>query len=139
LGLEEPEAADDSDYETRYHTAVAYQEMGLIEQAIREFQDAVALVSPDDGTRRFFQCANLLGHCFMQQGMPTLALKWFNRTLETNGLLEEEKQALWYEVGAAYELDGDVEHAAKYFELVYAENVNFRDVRNRVKSVMASP
>jgi tetratricopeptide (TPR) repeat protein len=74
----------------------------------------------------------------MQQGMPTLALKWFNRTLETNGLLEEEKQALWYEVGAAYELDGDVENAAKYFELVYAENVNFRDVRNRVKSVMAS-
>ena len=138
LGLEEPEAADDSDYETRYHTAVAYQEMGLIEQAIREFQDAVARVSPDDGTRRFFQCANLLGHCFMQQGMPTLALKWFNRTLETNGLLEEEKQALWYEVGAAYELDGDVENAAKYFELVYAENVNFRDVRNRVKSVMAS-
>lgn len=137
LGLEEPEADDESDYETHYHTAVAYQEMGLIEQAIREFQDAVGIVSPNDGTRRFFQCANLLGHCFMEQGMPKLALKWFNRTLESEGLMEEEKQALWYEVAAAHELDGDIENAAKYFELVYAENVDFRDVRDRVKTVMA--
>lgn len=136
LGLEEPETSNDSDYETHYHTAVAYQEMGLIEQAIREFQDAVGIVSPNDGTRRFFQCANLLGHCFMEQGMPKLALKWFNRTLETDGLMDEEKQALWYEVAAAHELDGDIENAARYFELVYAENVDFRDVRDRVKSVM---
>ena len=100
--------------------------------------DAVNIVSPNDGTRRFFQCANLLGHCFMEQGMPKLALKWFNRTLETAGLQEEEKQALWYEVGAAFEMDGDVENAAKYFELVYAENVDFRDVRERVKAVMAN-
>ena len=111
------------------------REMGLIEQAISEFQDAVGIVSPDDGTRRFFQCANLLGHCFMQQGMPKVALKWFNRTLETEGLMDEEKQALWYEVAAATKLDGDIENAAKYFELVYAENVDFRDVRDRVKSV----
>jgi tetratricopeptide (TPR) repeat protein len=138
LGLEEPEPASDSDFETLYHTAVAYQEMGLIEQAISEFQEAVSLVTPTDGTRRFFQCANLLGHCFMQQGMPKLALKWFNRTLETPNLIDEEKQGLWYEVAAAYELDGDVDNAARYFELVYADNVDFRDVRERVKSVMVN-
>lgn len=138
LGFEESEPADDGDYETHYQTAVAYQEMGLMEQAIREFQDAVGLVSPNDGTRRFFQCANLLGHCFMQQGMPQLALTWFNRTLETAGLIDEEKQALWYEVAAAHEADGDIENAAKFFELVYAENVDFRDVRDRVKTVLVS-
>ncbi|MGI8811630.1 MAG: tetratricopeptide repeat protein [Pyrinomonadaceae bacterium] len=138
LGLEEADVPSDSDYETHYQTAVAYQEMGLVEQAIHEFQEAVNCIPPNDGTRRFFQCANLLGHCFMQQGMPKLALKWFDRTLETVGLDEEEKQALWYEVGAAYEMDGDIVNAAKYFEYVYAENVDFRDVRNRMKSFMVS-
>lgn len=138
LGLEETDTSDDSDYDTHYHTAVAYQEMGLIEQSIREFQDAVGLVSPNDGTKRFFQCATLLGHCFMQQAMPKLALKWFGRALETKGLIDEEKQAVWYEVGAAHELDGDLENASKYFELVYAENVDFRDVRERVRSVMVN-
>ncbi len=138
LGLEENDAADDSDYDTHYHTAVAYQEMGLLEQAIAEFQDAINLVRPNDGTRRFFHCANLLGHCFMQNGMPKLALKWHQRTLETTDLSADEKQAVWYELGAAYEAEGDLETAGKYFEQVYTENVDFRDVRSRLKNMTVS-
>lgn len=136
LGLEDANTDTDSDYETHYHTAIAYQEMGLLEQAIAEFQDAANLVSPNDGTRRFFQCANLLGHCFMQNGMPKLALKWYLRTLETVDLTDEEKQGLWYELAGAYEAEGDLENAGKYFEQVYAENVDFRDVSERVKNMM---
>lgn len=135
LGLEESEPVDDTDYDTHYHTAVAYQEMGLLEDAIKEFQEAVGLVSPGDGTRRFFQCANLLGHCFMQKGMPNLALTWYRRTLETPGLCDEEKQGLWYELASAYEAEGDIENAGRYFEQVYAENIDFRDVSERVKNM----
>ena len=115
LGIEETEPVDHSDYETHFSTAVAYQEMGLIEEAIKEFQEALTLVKPNDGTRRFFSCANLLGHCFMQQNMPNLALKWFQRTLETVGLTEEEKQGLWYELAGAYEAEGDLEKRRPLF------------------------
>lgn len=135
LGLEDSESGDGGDYDTRYHTAVAYQEMGLLEDAIKEFQDAVALVSPNDGTRRFFQCSNLLGHCFMQKGMPHLAVTWFQRSLETPGLSDDEKQGIWYELAAAYEAEGDMENAGRYFEQVYAENIDFRDVGNRIKNI----
>lgn len=139
LGFEdEGNLVDDSDYDTHYHTAVAYQEMGLTEEAIKEYQKAIALVNPDDGTRRFFSCSNLLGHCFMQKGMPNLALTWFQRTLETPGLSDDEKQGLWYELAGAYEAEGDSENAGKYFEQVYAENINFRDVSERVRG-MAVP
>lgn len=135
LGLEDSSQPDDSDFETHFNTAVAYQEMGLIEEAIKEFQEAVSLVKPNDGTRRFFSCANLLGHCFMQQQMPHLALRWYERTLETTDLSKEEKQGLWYELAVAYEADGDAARAGQYFEQVYAENVNFRDVSERMKSI----
>jgi tetratricopeptide (TPR) repeat protein len=138
LGLEEADEQEDSDYDTHYHTAVAYQEMGLLEDAIKEFQEAVGLVNPNDGSRRFFQCANLLGHCFMEKGMPNLALTWYQRALETPALTDDEKQALWYELAAAYEADGDLENAGRYFEQVYAENINFRDVNQRVRN-MAVP
>lgn len=139
LGLDGDSAAESgSDYETHYQTAIAYQEMGLLEQAIAEFQDAVNLVRPNDGSRRFFQCANLLGHCFMQNGMPKLALKWHHRTLETPDLRDDEKQAVWYEIASAYEAEGDFENAGKYFEQVYSENVDFRDVRSRLKNLMVS-
>jgi len=135
FGLEEPDAAEEGDYDTRYHTAVAYQEMGLLEDAIKEFQEAVSLVSPSDGTRRFFQCSNLLGHCFMSKGMPQLAVTWFLRSLETPGLNDDEKQGIWYELAAAYEADGDMANAGRFFEQVYTENINFRDVGERIKNI----
>ncbi|MEP7039779.1 MAG: hypothetical protein ABI891_15705 [Acidobacteriota bacterium] len=106
LGFEDGEGQAENDYEIHYHTAVAYQEMGLTEDAIKEFQDAISLVTIDDGTRRFFQCSNLLGHCFMEKQMPNLALMWFKRCLEVAGLQDEEKQALYYELGNSYEAGG---------------------------------
>lgn len=138
FGIEATEESDSSDYETHYQMAVAYQEMGLMEDAIREFQDAIALTTPDDGTRRFFQCANLLGHCFLENGTAKHAVKWINRALETSDISDEEYHGLWYELGRAYESDGDTENAAKYFEQVYAENVDFRDVSERLKGLVVN-
>ena len=136
FGLEEPEQADDSDYDTHYQMAIAYQEMGLMEDAIKEYQDAIGCVGPSDGTRRFFQCANLLGHCFMENGMAKLALKWYNRALESSNLTDDEKQGIWYEMAAAYEADGDTGNAAKFYEQVYAENVDYRNVGERIKNLL---
>jgi tetratricopeptide (TPR) repeat protein len=132
LGFEENEVEDAGDYDTHYHMAIAYKEMGLMEDAIREFQDAINLVQTNDRTRRFFQCANLLGHCFMEKAMPNLALMWFRRGLEVVDLSEEEKHALYYEIGCAYEIGGDNEKALEYFEKIYAENVDYRDVSQRL-------
>lgn len=135
LGLEESEETDDGDYETHYHLAIAYKEMGLMEESIREFQDAINLVRADDGTRRFFQCCNLLGHCFMEQGMPNLALMWYRRALETPNLNDEEKQALLYETASAYEMGGETPKAVEYFEQIYAVNVDYRDVSSRLENL----
>ena len=71
----------------------------------------------------------------MLKEMPNLALTWYHRTLETQDLSDEEKQGLWYEIAAAYEADGDIAKAGKYFERVYAENINFRDVSERVRNM----
>ena len=138
FGLGGAEQEQDGDYDTHYHTAVAYQEMGLTEEAIREFQDAINLTSLNDGTRRFFQCSNLLGHCFMQNGMANHAITWFSRALETPELSDEEHHGLWYELGLAHEANGSITDSAKYFEKVYAENVDFRDVGERVRNLVPS-
>ena len=135
LGFEETESEQNEDYDTHYHLAIAYKEMGLMEDAAREFQDAINLVAPDDGTRRFFQCANLLGHCFMEKAMPNLALMWYQKGLEVGGLNSEEKQALYYEIAVAYEIGGDSGKAVEYFEKIYAENVDYRDVSGRLDNL----
>jgi tetratricopeptide (TPR) repeat protein len=72
----------------------------------------------------------------MQNGMAKLALKWYNRALETANLTDDEKQGIWYEIAVAYEADGDTGNAAKYYEQVYAENVDYRNVGERIKNLM---
>ncbi len=138
FGIEGGDEAADDDYDTHYQMGVAYQEMGLMEEAIREFQDAVNITTPNDGTRRFFQCSYLLGHCFLQDGKPKHAITWIERAIETPDISDEEHHGLWYELALAHEANGDEAGAAKYFEQVYAENVDFRDVGERVKNLVVN-
>lgn len=132
FGLDEP-AGEDSDFETMFQTGVAYQEMGLLEEAIRHYQDAVALVQPNDGTRRFYRSTIMLGHCFSESGRPKLAASWYEKALAVNDLTDDERHGLWYEYAVALDANGQDKAAAEYFERIYAENVDFRDVAERTR------
>ncbi|MBV9243079.1 MAG: tetratricopeptide repeat protein, partial [Acidobacteria bacterium] len=123
------------DYDTHYQMGVAYQEMGLMEDAIREYQDAINLTQPADGSRRFFQCATLLGHCFLENSKPHHAITWLERALEVPALTDNEQHGIWYEIAIAHEANGEDDRAAEFFERIYAENVDFRDVADRVRSL----
>ena len=80
LGFEtEEEESTDDDFDNHYHHAIAYKEMGLVEDAIREFQDAVNSIAPDDGTKRYLNCCTLIGDCFLEKGMPNLSVIWFQK------------------------------------------------------------
>ena len=74
----------------------------------------------------------------MQNSMAKLALKWYERALETPSLNSDQKKAMWYEIALAYESDGDAQNAARYFEQVYAEDVDFRDIGERMKNVLVA-
>jgi tetratricopeptide (TPR) repeat protein len=131
----EAETASNGDYETHYNLGLAYQEMDLFEEALKEFQVAVSMVAPGDGTPRFLQCCNLLGHCFMRNGVPQLALKWFSDGLNAAGASEDERQALRYELAAAYEHVGELNRAIALFTEVYGKNVSYRGVNERLRAL----
>ena len=127
-----PSSKNETDYETHYHHAVAYQEMGLLDDAIREFQMAVDFTDPNDGMGKFLKCCTLLGHCFVEKRMPKLAATWFNRAFKIKGLGKEEKMALHYELANVYELNGDEEKAYGQLEKIYAIDPSYRDVGKRL-------
>jgi tetratricopeptide (TPR) repeat protein len=131
----EGEAAANGDFETHYNLGLAYKDMDLFEDALEEFQMAANLTSPSDGTGRYLQCCNLLGHCFVQTGAPEVAVKWFAKGLSAANVSDEERMALTYEIGAAYEQAGDLHHALESFTEVYGNNVSYRSVNERVKTL----
>lgn len=129
------ESAANGDFETHYNLGLAYKDMDLFEDALEEFQMAASLSSPADGTSRYLQCCNLLGHCFVQTGAPEVAVKWFAKGLNAANISSEERMALSYEMGAAYEQAGDLHRALESFIEVYGNNVSYRNVNERVKTL----
>ena len=123
------------DFETHYNMGTAYKEMDLMDEAVQEFQVAASLVKPGDGTSRFLQCCNMLGHCFMHKGMPEAAVIWFKKGLSAPGHTEDEYQALRYELASAYEQLGDLKHAREFYTEVYGVDVSYREVADKLSQL----
>ncbi|HKG96642.1 MAG TPA: tetratricopeptide repeat protein, partial [Pyrinomonadaceae bacterium] len=131
------EEGDDvkEDFETHYNMGTAYKEMDLIDEAIQEFQTAASLVKAGDGSSRFLQCCNMLGHCFIQKGMPDAAVLWFKKGLSAPGHSEDEYQALRYELASAYEQLGDLKQAREFYTEVYGVDVSYREVAEKLSQL----
>ncbi len=123
------------DFETHYNMGTAYKEMDLMDDAIQEFQTSANLVKPADGTSRFLQCCNMLGHCFNQKGMPEAAVLWFKKGLSAPGHSEDEYQALRYELASAYEQLGDLKQAREFYTEVYGVDVSYREVAEKLSQL----
>ncbi|MDT4968902.1 MAG: hypothetical protein QOJ64_3639 [Acidobacteriota bacterium] len=134
---EEEPPVGENDYETRYNLGIAYKEMELFDEAVEEFQLAAGRTSPSDGTPRYLQCCNMLGHCFLLKDMPRLAVMWFTKGLEAPGHTEDEYQALRYDLGFAYEQMGDLDRAIEVFSEVYGVNISYRGVAEKLRDLHA--
>jgi tetratricopeptide (TPR) repeat protein len=137
VAAEDEEDSPAEDYETHYNMGLAYKEMDLLDEAVREFQTAIGLSMPKDGTPRYLQCCNLLGHCFMQKQLPKAAVIWFRKGLEAPGHSADEYQALRYELASAYENMGEVNQAIDAFTEVYSVDVAYRDVAEKLQELQA--
>jgi tetratricopeptide (TPR) repeat protein len=126
-GVEQQLSAED--YETHYNLGIAYKEMGLLDEAIGEFQ--LASKAP----ALTVECCSLLGLCFLEKGMPQLAIKWYGKGLAAPGIRESETAGLLYDLARVYQDTGDTNLAYTTFLEVYGMNTNYRDVVERVRDL----
>ncbi len=64
--------------------------------------------------------------------------KWYLRGLEAPGHTEDEYQALRYELGLAYEQAGEADKALELFSDIYAVNVTYRNIGDKVRSLQTA-
>jgi tetratricopeptide (TPR) repeat protein len=120
------------DYETHYNLGIAYKEMGLLDEAIGEFQ--IAAKDP----ARAVECCSMLGLCFIEKGIPQLAMQWYEKGLENPAIRPEERLGLQYDLAALHEQNGENKEAYRLYLDVYGQNTNYRDVIARVKNLEGS-
>ncbi|OFW09328.1 MAG: hypothetical protein A3H27_08275 [Acidobacteria bacterium RIFCSPLOWO2_02_FULL_59_13] len=136
--MEEPAAAAGEDLETHYNMGVAFKEMALYDEAIGEFQQVHQIAVKKKDFSHLLQCCSLLATCFLEKGMPQLAVQWYQTALDAPGLDPESTMALLYEMASAYELAGERQAALKNFMEVYARNIDYRNVAERIRDLKQS-
>jgi tetratricopeptide (TPR) repeat protein len=120
------EQVADTDYDTHYDLGIAYKEMGLLEDAVREFNLAL------HSTTHAIGALTLIGICQLEKGNTEAALDSFLRGLNADNVTPEEAMALRFEIGLAFESLGKFHEAAKFYEKVHAMDQRFRDVATRL-------
>ena len=121
----------EGDYDTRYNLGIAYKEMGLVDEAIAEFQ----LAAKDP--KRSLECSSMIGICFMEKGMADVAVQWFERGLQVPGREPEEYRGLRYDLGMAQEASGDVGKATSTFGDLVREDPSFRDASEKLRELQS--
>ncbi|MFZ0981280.1 MAG: tetratricopeptide repeat protein [Candidatus Acidiferrales bacterium] len=128
-------ADEDEDLETHYNLGIAYREMGLLDEAIGEFQKVAKAVQKGKPFPYAMNCATLLALSFVDKGEPKIASLWYQRALETPRLDQETVMALRYDLGVALDLAGESSAALDSFRQVYAMNIDYRDVADRIATL----
>ncbi len=126
---------EDEDLETHYNLGIAYREMGLLDEAIGEFQKVAKAVQKGKPFQYEMNCSTMLGLSFMDKGEPKVASLWYQRALQVPGLEEESILALRYDLALALESAGESGAALDSFRQVYAANIDYRDVADRIATL----
>jgi pilus assembly protein FimV len=127
--------AEDEDLETHYNLGIAFREMGLLEEAISEFQKVAQASERGRPFPYCMQCYTLLGLAFMDRAQPSIAAMWYERALRLPDIGPESELALRYDLGMAQESAGESVAALKSFSQVYAVNIDYRDVGERIAAL----
>ena len=125
---------EEEDFDSHYDLGVAYREMGLLDEAISEFQKAVR------GRTQKVRAYEAMGQCFIDKEEFVVAATVLQRALTDPQMApsvvgEHSLIGILYLMGVAAESQGKWSEAAELYQRVMAVDIEFRDVRERLAAV----
>jgi tetratricopeptide (TPR) repeat protein len=122
----------EEDWQAHYDLGVAFKEMGLLDEAIAEFQKALRA---SEGRLR---AAEALGSAFYEKGQFSVAATVLRRGIDGEAGSDESKIGLLYWLARCEEEQGRVAEALDVYQRVFAVDIKFQDVGERVKQLSQS-
>ena len=120
------------EFETHFNLGIAYREMALTDDAVKEFQEAARLLDPEKFPRELVQCCGMLSTCYLEKNMPRSAIRWCQTGLNVPDLLADEAMALRYDMGIAHAECGEPDRALDFFQALFGADPAYRDVAQRI-------
>jgi tetratricopeptide (TPR) repeat protein len=123
------ENVEEEDYESHYDLGVAYKEMGLMDEAVAEFQKALR------GTSNRVRAYEALGQCFMEKEQFQVASSVLTRAVALGEGDDHHLVGVLYLLGRATEALDKNGAALDYYQRVFAVDIEFRDVAERISAI----
>jgi len=123
------ENVDEEDHQSHYDLGVAYKEMGLLDEAISEFQKA--LRAPANRVPTY----EALGLCFIEKEQYPMAATILGRALHEPGMSENQLIGVLYLLGRCAQERGQRDAAIEYYQRVFVVDIQFQDVGERLSAV----
>jgi len=117
----------------RYELGVQYYERGMDDDAIEEFQ--LAQRNPQRRTRALYY----LALAFARKGQLDIAFDQLKKAASEITLMDETKKDIVYEMGVLADQMGRREEAVGYFKEIYAVDIKYRDVAQRMNASYRHP
>ena len=115
-----------NEYSYRYELGELYLEDGKVDGAIKELQLAQRAPKVRVGS------LVLLGKAYLKKGFHDLAAEQLNTAKsEIPGMTDQKKDVL-YQLGTAYEQQGDMDKAMVEFKALYGADISYRDVSQKI-------
>jgi tetratricopeptide (TPR) repeat protein len=117
------------DSSSHYDLGVAFMEMGLIDEAIAEFQVALR------GGSNALATLELLGQCFVEKGQFPVASRVLERALRLPNLSDADMVGVLYQLGRTHEALGNAGQAVELYERVLSVDIRFHDASQRTEAL----
>jgi tetratricopeptide (TPR) repeat protein len=125
------ENLESDDYQAHYDLGVAFKEMGLLDEAIAEFQKALRA---SEGRLR---TSEALGMAFFEKGQYAVCESVLRRAVDGLEGSDEAKIGLLYWLGRASEALGKKADAMASYERAVAVDIRFMDLSQRIHRLTA--
>ena len=123
------ENVEEEDHQSHYDLGVAYKEMGLLDEAISEFQKA--LRAPANRVPTY----EALGLCFLEKEQYPMAATILGRALNEPNMSENQLIGVLYLLGRCAQERGQRQLAIDYYQRVFVVDIQFQDVSERLAAV----
>lgn len=125
-GIEEQ--LDEGECDAHYDLAIAYREMGLLDDAIRELEIV-------QRTGRELEALSLIAGCKLELDRPEEAIVHLRAALKLPDAQGEGAIPIYFDLGLALVATGETGEAKGLFEKVAESDPEFRDVQRRLKEL----
>jgi tetratricopeptide (TPR) repeat protein len=119
----------EKDSESRYNLGIAYKEMGLIDDAIKEFK--IAANDPENALKS----PSMLALCYMEKKFFPLAIKEFEKVAKLVSPDDEGFLGAKCDLADACVKNKEYTRALDIYMEIYEMNPKFRDVESKVKII----